>query len=202
MKNVLVIKSSIRADGNSSKLVDELVKSWAEAHPEDSISHRDLLKSPLPHLSESTYMTMPLATDERTTEQLAELALSDELTEEFLAADTLIMGIPMYNFAIPSGFKAYIDHIARLGLTFRYTAEGPVGLAGDKEVIIVLARGGIYWETKNDTQTPYLKAILGFMGLNNIKFVVAEGLNISPEMHDKGMKSASADIENLFALSD
>ncbi len=199
MRNVLVIKSSIRADGNSSKLVDELVQSWAEAYPEDSIIHRDLLKSPLPHLSESNYMTMPVATDERTPEQHADMALSDELTEEFLAADTLIMGIPMYNFAIPSGFKAYIDHIARLGLTFRYTAEGPVGLAGDKEVIIVLARGGIYWETKNDTQTPYLKAILGFMGLNNIKFVVAEGLNISPETYEKGMKSASADIKNLFS---
>jgi FMN-dependent NADH-azoreductase len=199
MSNVLVIKSSIRAEGNSSKLVDELMQTWANAHPEDNISHRDLLKSPLPHLSESAYMAMPVAIDQRTTEQETEMALSDELTQEFLAADTVIMGIPMYNFAIPSGFKAYIDHIARLGLTFRYTAQGPVGLAGDKEVIIVLARGGIYWETKNDTQTPYLKAILDFMGLNKIKFVVAEGLNISPEMYAKGMKSASADIKNLIA---
>ncbi len=199
MKKILVIKSSIKADSNSSKLVDELVRGWRDAHPEDHITHRDLLKNPLPHLAESTYLTMPLASDERTAEQHAEMALSDELTEEFLEADTIIMGIPMYNFGIPSGFKAYIDHIARLGLTFRYTAEGPVGLAGDKEVIIVLARGGIYWETENDTQTPYLKAVLGFMGITNIKFAVAEGLNISPEMYDKGMKSASADIKSLLA---
>ena len=199
MKKILVIKSSIKADSNSSKLVDELVRGWRDAHPEDHITHRDLLKNPLPHLAESTYLTMPVASDERTAEQHAEMALSDELTEEFLEADTVIMGIPMYNFGIPSGFKAYIDHIARLGLTFRYTAEGPVGLAGDKEVIIALARGGIYWETENDTQTPYLKAVLGFMGITNIKFAVAEGLNISPEMYDKGMKSASADIKSLLA---
>lgn len=199
MRKVLVIKSSIKVDGNSSRLVDELVKRWTDAHPEDSITHRDLLHTPLPHLAESTYMTMPVQADQRTAEQEADMALSDELTDEFLAAEHIIMGIPMYNFAVPSGFKAYIDHIARLGLTFRYTAQGPVGLAGDKEVIIVLARGGIYWETKNDTQTPYLKAILGFMGIENIKFVVAEGLNISPEMYEKGMNSASAQINALFA---
>ena len=143
-------------------------------------------------------MAMPVAVDQRTAEQQANMALSDQLTEEFLNADVLFLGIPMYNLSIPSGFKAYIDHITRLGLTFRYTAEGPIGLAGDKEVIIVLARGGIYWDTSNDTQTPYLKAILGFMGITNIKFIVAEGLKLSPEMCEAGMKSAGESIENIF----
>ena len=200
MKKVLVIKSSIRGDhAHSSILADQLAHAWSEKHPNDFIIVRDLLVSPLPHLSEASYMAMPVPTDERTEQQQADMELSDLLTEEFLAADVLIMGIPMYNFAIPSVFKAYIDHIARLGLTFRYTAEGPVGLAGDKEVIIALARGGIYWDTPNDTQTPYLKAILGFMGINDIKFIVAEGLNISPEMCEASMHSAKESIDHLFA---
>lgn len=200
MNNILVVKSSIRGNkGNSSKLVDNLVQRWQEQQPDDEFVIRDLCQSPLPHLSEASYLAMPVATDQRSAEQHAELALSDQLTEEFLNADTIVLGIPMYNFAIPSGFKAYIDHIARLGLTFRYTAEGPVGLAGNKEVIIVLARGGIYWGTENDTQTPYLKNILGFMGISNIKFIVAEGLNISPEMCETSMQAATANIESLFA---
>ena len=200
MKNVLVIKSSIRGEqGNSTQLLNRLEQCWREKNPDHTFVTRDITQSSLPHLSVAAYMAMPVAVDERTPEQQAEMALSDLLTEEFLAADVILLGMPMYNFGIPSAFKAYIDHIARLGLTFRYTAEGPVGLAGDKEVIITLARGGLYWDTPNDTQTPYLKAIFGFMGLRDIRFIVAEGLNISPEMCEAGMKSATQEIENLFA---
>ncbi len=200
MNNVLVIKSSIRAEANSSKLVDKVVALWGDKHPEDTITTRDLLKSPLPHLDETTFMAMPFPADMRTQEQQAIMSLSDELTEEFLQADTLIIGMPMYNFGIPSGFKAYIDHIARLGLTFRYTAEGPVGLAGDKQVILVLARGGYYWGTAKDTQVPYLKAIFAFMGITSLKFVVAEGLNISPEVCEAGLAAASREIEEIFTV--
>lgn len=199
MNNTLVIKSSIREEGNSSKIVDQLVRRWSEENPLHHIVHRDLRQTPVPHLSEGAYVTMPVAAGERTGRQQSELHLSDELTEEFLAADTLIMGVPMYNLGVPSGFKAYIDHIARPGMTFRYTQKGPVGLAGDKRVIIVLARGGIYWSTANDTQTPYLKSILGFLGMTDITFVVAEGLNISPEKYAEGMATATAEIESLFS---
>lgn len=199
MKKVLVIKSSIRGDqGNSSKLTDKLVHDWGKNNPDDTITTRDLSKSPLPHLSEETYMAMPVAPDQRTKEQQSAMELSDQLTEEFLSADTLIIGVPLYNLGIPSSFKAYIDHITRPGLTFSYTAEGPVGLAGDKKVILVLARGGIYWQTPNDTQTPYLKSILGFIGISNITYIVAEGLNINPEMCKQSMQSATKSIEDLF----
>ena len=199
MKNILVVKSSIRGtSGNSSKLVDKLVQRWQAHYADDTLTIRDLYESPLPHLSQASYEAMPIAVDQRSPEQQANMALSDQLTEEFLAADTLIFGIPMYNFNIPSNFKAYIDHITRIGLTFRYTAEGPEGLAGDKEAIIVLARGGIYWGTENDTQTPYLKNILGFMGITNIKFFVAEGLNINPEMCETNMQSAIDHMGTLF----
>jgi len=200
MNKVLVIKTSIRGDeGNSSKLVEKMVSGWADHHPEDSFTTRDLTESLIPHLSATTYATMPVAVDERSAEQQAEMALSDLLTSEFLAADVIIVGMPMYNFHVPSAFKAYIDHIARLGLTFRYTATGPVGLAGGKQVIFLLARGGIYWETPNDTQTPYLKAIFAFMGIKNISFIVAEGLNISPDMCEAGMQSAAQQIDSFFS---
>tara|TARA_R110001592_G_scaffold357416_1_gene660608 strand:- start:185799 stop:186401 length:603 start_codon:yes stop_codon:yes gene_type:complete len=200
MKNVLTIKASIRATGShSSKLVDKMVQTWAEHHPEDNFTSRDLLQSGIPHLSEAAYNTMPVADDQRSAEQREEMALSDRLTSEFLAADVIIVGMPMYNFNVPSAFKAYIDHIARPGLTFRYTATGPVGLAGDKQVIFLLARGGVYWETPNDTQTPYLKAIFSFMGVSNFNFIVAEGLNISPEKCAEGMQSATQQIDHFFS---
>ena len=201
MRKVLVIKSSIRAEGNSSRLVDKLVNMWSSNYPRDSINHRDLISAPIPHLSEEIFMAMPFPVENRTPEQQALMGLSDELTEEFLAADTLIIGMPMYNYGVPSMFKSYLDHIARLGLTFRYTAEGPVGLAGDKKVIFVLTRGGFYWNTENDTQVPYLKAIFKFMGITNIEFVVAEGLNIGPEFLEAGMKAAESDMEKLFVAT-
>ena len=199
MKNVLVVKTSIRGDeGNSSKLADKMAQAWADHYPHDKLTSRSLNQSAIPHLSATAYAAMPLAVDKRSAEQQSEMALSDLLTSEFLAADVIILGMPMYNFHVPSAFKAYIDHIARLGLTFRYTASGPVGLAGDKQIIILLARGGIYWQTPNDTQTPYLKAIFGFMGISNIRFVVAEGLNISPEKCEAGMQSAAQQISDYF----
>lgn len=200
MKSVLAIKTSIRTSGsNSSRLVDQMVQAWAEHNPQDSFTTRDLAQSDIPHLSETAYATMPVANDQRSAEQHALMALSDQLTSEFLAADVIIVGMPMYNFHVPSAFKAYIDHIARLGLTFRYTETGPVGLAGDKQVIFLLARGGKYWGTPNDTQTPYLKAIFNFMGISNISFIAAEGLNISPAMCEAGMQSATQEIENFFS---
>ena len=200
MKNVLVIKTSIRGDeGNSSKLVDKMVQTWADHHPQHSFTTRDLNQSGIPHLSAAAYAAMPLDVAQRSTAQHAEMALSDMLTSEFLAADVIILGMPMYNFHVPSAFKAYIDHIARLGLTFRYTASGPVGLAGDKQVIILMARGGIYRDTPNDTQTPYLKAIFAFMGISKVSFIAAEGLNISADRYEAGMQSAKKQIAEFFS---
>ena len=104
----------------------------------------------------------------------------------------------MYNLGIPSSFKAYIDHIGRVGKTFRYTEKGPVGLAGDKKVMVLAARGGLYANTPADTQTPYIQSIFGYFGISDQTFVYAEGLNISPEMKEKGMAGAVAEIKALF----
>ena len=200
MKNVLALKTSIRASGsNSSRLVDQMIQAWVDHNPGDTIPTRDLTHSDLPHLGEAAYASMPLTNDQRSAEQEALMALSDQLTQEFLAADVILIGMPMYNFHVPSAFKAYIDHIARPGLTFRYTETGPVGLAGDKQVIFLLARGGIYWDTPNDTQTPYLKAMFNFMGISNLRFIVAEGLNISPAMCEAGLQSATQQIYSFFS---
>lgn len=108
------------------------------------------------------------------------------------------LGVPMYNFGIPSVLKASIDHISHVGMTFRYTAEGPIGLVGNKKVFVLGTRGGFYSDSPNNTQTPYLKTILKFFGMDDVTFVIAEGLNISPEQKEKSMEKAQLEISRLF----
>ncbi|HJP51224.1 MAG: NAD(P)H-dependent oxidoreductase [Pseudomonadales bacterium] len=199
MANILVIKSSLMGEaGNSNTLVDVFLDEWQAADKNDVISIRDFFADPIPHLSGEQFVAFTIPEDERSEKQKHDVMLSDELVTEFLAADVLVLGVPMYNFGIPSSLKAYIDHISRVGKTFRYTADGPVGLAENKKAYVLGARGGFYLDTPKDTQTPYLKSILGLFGLNDVTFVVAEGLNISPAQKKKSMQEAKDKILKLL----
>jgi FMN-dependent NADH-azoreductase len=199
MANVLVIKSSLMGEaGNSNALVDQFVNEWRVANSTDVVSIRDFSTDPIPHLTGTRFTAFVTPEDKRSEQQKDEVALSDELTTEFLAADVLVLGVPMYNFGIPSTLKAYIDHISRVGKTFHYTAEGPVGLAGNKKTFVLGARGGFYMDLPNDTQTPYLKLILKLFGITDVTFIVAEGLNINQEQKEKSMQNASNEITGLL----
>ena len=121
------------------------------------------------------------------------------LISEVVDADVIVMGVPMYNFGVPSVLKAYFDHIARAGITFRYTASGPVGLLEDRPVYILAARGGLYAGTPNDSQTPFIRSFLGFIGLKDVHFVYAEGLNMGDDKKENSLQEAGRAIETLTA---
>ena len=116
------------------------------------------------------------------------------LIDELKTADHIVLGLPMYNFGIPSQLKSWIDHVARAGITFRYTENGPQGLLDDKPVTVLAARGGLYAGTENDTVTPYIKLFFGFIGMTDVNFVYAEGLNMGDETKEKAMSEAQATL--------
>ena len=127
------------------------------------------------------------------------MAYSDALIAELKRADVIVLGLPMYNFGVPSQLKSYFDHIARAGETFRYTATGPVGLLTGKKAYVFAARGGLYAGTALDTQTSYVRDFLRFVGIADVEFVYAEGLPISAESKAAGLARATAEIERLAA---
>jgi FMN-dependent NADH-azoreductase len=200
MATVLQINSSVSTAGNANRLADNFVSRWLARHPNDRAVLRDLTHQPVPHLNAETVGAFFTPADKRNPEQQKAVALSDELVAELQAADVIVISAPMYNFSIPSTLKAWIDHVARAGITFRYTEKGPVGLLSGKKVYVIAARGGIHAGTPSDSQTSYLKTVLGFLGLIDVEFVYAEGFNISPEHKAKAEAQAQARIDSLTAL--
>ncbi|WP_166266545.1 FMN-dependent NADH-azoreductase [Marinobacter caseinilyticus] len=200
MKNILVITASIFGqDGQSSQLVKKTLDNLKAQHPGVSVVYRDLAANPVPHLDADRFGAFSAATDERSGEQQRVVDYSDGLINEIVEADTIVLGVPMYNFGIPSALKAYFDHIARAGVSFRYTAQGPVGLLQDRPVYVLAARGGIYAGTSNDTQTPYIRAFLGFLGIKDVNFVYAEGLNMGDDHKHEALDGAATNIDALIA---
>lgn len=194
MKNILVINSSISgSNGNSNKLVQFLLAQLSGAQ----VTEIDLNAQPLPHLEMSEIGAWMTPAAERNSEQQALAARSDELIAKIEAADAIVFGVPMYNFALPSQLKALLDRLARAGVTFKYTETGPVGLLKDKPVIFALARGGIYANTPADSQVPFLKTFFNFIGLTQQHFVYAEGLNMGPEAAEKGLTGAQQQLTEL-----
>ncbi|PHR63424.1 FMN-dependent NADH-azoreductase [Alcanivorax sp.] len=193
--NILVIKSSVFGDnGNSSALVNAQLDALKAQHPQATVVVRDLSTDPVPHLDGdrvSAFFTPP---EQRNDEQQAVDAFSLALIEEVKAADHIVLGLPMYNFGIPSQLKSWIDHVARAGITFRYTENGPLGLLDDKPVTVLAARGGLYAGTENDTVTPYIKLFFGFIGITDVTFVYAEGLNMGDDVKEKAMSEAQATL--------
>jgi len=200
MTTLLQINTSLFAEGGtSSKLAHQFVDAWRQQHPDGTVVVRDLGAEPLPHLSAERFRAFLTPADERTPAQQAHAAASDALIDEIKAADVIVLGLPMYNFGIPSTLKAYFDHIARAGVTFRYTANGPEGLIGDRKVYVFAARGGLYQGTPRDTQTRYVIDFLNFIGIRDIEFVYAEGLNLGEEARKTALDAAAERIETLAA---
>lgn len=200
MTHLLQINSSILSDdGQSTRLANAFVARWRAAHPDGRVTVRDLARDEIPHLTGERFAALTTPAEKRTPAQAEVAAFSDALIDEIRAADVVVLGLPMYNFGVPSMLKAWFDHIARAGVTFRYTPEGPVGLLGDREVYVLAARGGIYEGTPSDTQTAYVRDFLAFLGLSDVHFVYAEGLAMGEDRKTAALADAEARIEKLAA---
>ncbi|MGQ0587232.1 MAG: FMN-dependent NADH-azoreductase [Gammaproteobacteria bacterium] len=198
MTTILKINSSIYGDaGQSTALGNQFVSALLEREPDARVIERDVGTDPLPHLDAARFGAFLAKPEERTAEQAAVAETSDTLIAELRAADVLVLGVPMYNFSIPTQLKAWFDHIARAGVTFRYTDTGPVGLMTGKKAVVFATRGGAYAGSVNDTQTPYLRQFLGFLGIADVEFVYAEGLAMGPQARDNGLAQARAALQNL-----
>lgn len=199
MTTLLHINSSARTNGNANQLSEQFVAEWAANHPDHRIVRRNLTTQPVPHLAEATINAFFTPADQRTDAQREAVRPSDELVAELFAADIVVIGVPMYNFGIPSTLKAYFDHVARAGITFRYTSDGPEGLVKGKKAYIIAARGGAYSGTPADTQTAYLRNFLGFIGITDVTFIYAEGLNLGDDAKARAETAAQARIRELAA---
>jgi FMN-dependent NADH-azoreductase len=200
MTTLLQINSSINnGNGQSSWLAGQFVAAFQARSPHVRLIKRDLAADTVPHLTAERFGAFIAKPEERTPAQRAVVAYSDELIEELKHADIIVLGLPMYNFGVPSQLKAYFDHIARAGVTFRYTASGPQGLLTGKKVYVFAARGGLYTGTTLDTQTSYVRDFLRFLGMDDVEFVYAEGLAVSPETRDTNLAKARAHAQSLAA---
>ena len=194
MATLLYIKSSIFGDnGNSSKLANNFIGQWQAKHPEGEVVVRDLIAEELPHMDGTVVTALRGDAAEHADEHRAILSLSDELVAELKAADEVVIGVPLYNFNIPSQMKSYFDLLARAGVTFSYTENGPVGLIGDKPVYLITTRGGLYRDSGNDFQIPFVKQFLSFIGLNSVEVIYAEGLAMG-DFAEKALVAANQQI--------
>ena len=199
MKNVLLINSSLNGEqGNSHQLSEQFIAELTKKS-ELAVTHRDLAANPLTHLTQaemSAWMTSP---SERSDEQNALATISDELVAELQNNELIVMGVPMYNFGIPSTLKAWIDRVARAGITFKYTETGAVGLVENTKVVILAARGGMYVGSDMDSQTKYLKDFFAFLGITDVAFIYAEGLNMpgAEQSKDAASKEISDYVSTL-----
>lgn len=197
---ILQINSSARSAGaNSTRLADSITARLKAANPAAVVELRDLAANPHPVLDEAAIGALFTPAEQRTPEQAARVALDDALIAQVQSADAIVLGVPMYNFGVPVQLKTWIDAIARAGVTFRYTENGPEGLLKGKKVYVALARGGIYRDTPADSQVPYLKGVLGFLGMTDVEFIYAEGLAMGPESADKAFAAAEAAIGAVVA---
>jgi FMN-dependent NADH-azoreductase len=196
--NILVLKTSLfSGDGQSSRLADELASGLAADGA--TITVRDLASDPVPHLDAQRFLAFGKAPAERTPADQAAVDYSDALIEELRRADVVVLGLPMYNFGVPSQLKAYFDHVARSGVTFRYTSAGPEGLLTGKKAYVVATRGGAYADTPADTQTPYVRDFLRFVGIDEVAVVHAEGLSMGDARRSASLDAARATIRTWTA---
>ena len=197
---ILQINASARSAGaNSTRLADAVTARLLAANPQAVVELRDLAANPHPVLDEPALGALFTPADQRTPAQAARVALDDALIAQVQAVDVIVLGVPMYNFGVPVQLKTWIDAIARAGVTFRYTTNGPEGLLKGKKVYVALARGGLYRDTPADSQVPYLKSVLAFLGLTDVEFIYAEGLALGAESADKAFAEADAHLDQLFA---
>lgn len=202
MSNILALKTSILGENSvSSLLVDEFIAQWQAKDSDAQVVTRDLGESPIPHLDVATLGAWMTDADQRTPEQQEKAALSEQLIAEVNDADLIVVGVPMYNLNVPSNLKSWVDQIARAGVTFRYTPEGPVGLIKDKRVLLLLSRGGQYKGTSFDTQLPYLNNLFAFLGLEDITAIHAEGINMGEDIKEQAIADAKKELTDFIANS-
>ena len=201
MKTTLLqLNTSIfSSHGQSSRLADSFVAKWRTANPGAEIIVRDLARDPLPHLDAQRFGAFIAKPDSRTPAQQGVVDYSDELIGELKRADVIVVGLPMYNFGVPSTLKAYFDHVARAGETFRYTAKGPLGLLTGKKAYIFATRGGNYAGTALDFETSFVRQFLQFVGIEEVEFVYAEGLAIGDASRQAALTAAEGAIDRLVA---
>lgn len=198
MSNVLIIESSARQQGSFSRqLTQQFISQWQAAHPTDQVNVRDLALHPVPHLDANLLGGWMKPEAQRSADEHASLKRSDELTDELLAADVLVLAAPMYNFAIPSTLKAWLDHVLRAGVTFKYTETGPQGLLTGKKAYVLTARGGLYAGSTSDHQEPYLRQVMAFVGIHDVTFIHAEGMNLGGDFQEKGLNQAKARLSAI-----
>ncbi len=203
MNNILYLNSSVRSTGSVSRqLSGEFIEKLKALHPGAKVVTRDLAANPLPHLSESmvgAYFTPP---EQRTEAQKQLIKTSDEVVAELMAADIVVVGAPMYNFSVSSTLKSWIDHVARAGVTFKYTETGPVGLVQGKKFVIFTSRAGVYSSgpaQSMDFQETYLRGVLGFLGITDVSFVSAEGLAMGDEAVNSALANGRQAMDALIA---
>ena len=202
---LLHIDSSILGSHSVTRtLTAQISAQWQASHPGTTVEHLDLAVATPSHLSaESLGFRMPADGATLTATQRVENAISEQLVQQFLAADVIVIGAPLYNFSIPTQLKAWIDRICQVGRTFKYTATGPVGLAGGKTVIVALGRGGVYSASEGgramEHQESYLSVVFGFLGITDVRFVRAEGVAMGPEAKATALAAAEKEIAALAA---
>lgn len=203
MSTILVLNSSLSGEQSvSDRLVREAVTELAKRYPGARVVQRDLARNPIPHLTPTN--VAGVRAQPTTTEEQAARALSDELIAELREASALVIGAPMYNFSIPSTLRTWFDHVLRPGATFSYSPAGPKGLIDDKPVIVIESRGGVYSEGPGvaaDFQEPYLRQLLGFIGLTDVRFVRVEKIGFGPEARQQSIAEAIAALPQAVGVS-
>ncbi|AZY50263.1 FMN-dependent NADH-azoreductase [Bordetella avium] len=196
----LVLLSSILGDRSKSKaLADHFLARMREHEPASDITVRDLAAQPVPYFDAETAGALFTPADARSDAQRAIVALSDALIAELQAAERVVFAVPTYNFNLPAQLKSYLDYVARAGITFRYTPEGvPEGLLQGKQVYVLIARGGKALGTPQDSMTPYLKQMLGFLGMQDVTVIAAEGMAMGEFAAAEGLAQAKARIDELL----
>ena len=195
MKTILQLNTSIYSDeGQSSRQANEFV---AAIRGDEKLIVRDLARDPVPHLDAERFGAFVAKPEARTLKQDAFVAYSDGLINELKQADIIVLGLPMYNFGVPSTLKAYFDHVARAGVTFRYTETGAIGLLKGKKAYVFTTRGGYFAGTPLDTQTAYVRNFLAFLGVTDVEFVYAEGLARGVAQRDAGLANAREALQDL-----
>jgi FMN-dependent NADH-azoreductase len=198
MTTLLQIQTSLfENNGQSSRLASNFANEWIAANPDGRVIVRDIGHEPVPHLTAERFQAFLAKPADRTPAQQAIAGFSDALIEELRTADVIVLGLPMYNFGVPSSLKAYFDHIARAGVTFRYTEKGPEGLLKGKKAYVFATRGGLYAGTAADTQTSFVRDFLRFIGIEDVEFVYAEGLAMGDAPKQKALVAANAAIAKI-----
>ncbi|HKS63021.1 MAG TPA: FMN-dependent NADH-azoreductase [Xanthobacteraceae bacterium] len=194
--NILYVASSSRGSASySNRVATDVLTELRDRNPGATVTVRDLAREPLPHIDDDFVAATRGPVGSQTDEQRALLARSDTLVDELLATDVVVIAAPMINFTIPSNLKSWVDYVARAGRTFRYSEKGPEGLVTGKQVILVVARGGVYaGNPALDFQVPYLKSVLGFLGMNDVEVIEVEGTAFGPDAAEKAVEAANAKL--------